>query len=152
MRELDRLRQWLDAHRDLWLDLLRIYFGFALFAKGISFIREGNALFDLVKTAEIGYGEGLIAHYVIMAHIGGGVLMALGLLTRVAAAVQLPVIAGAIVFIHRREGFFTPQMTLELTIMVLILLCLFIVAGDGRFSVNHWLHHREAERPVSKPV
>jgi putative oxidoreductase len=144
MRELARLRDWMEAHRDLWLDLLRIYFGFALFAKGISFARESNGLFDVMKTADLGYGDGLLAHYVIMVHIVGGLLMAMGLLTRLAAAAQMPVIIGAIILIHRKEGFFTPAMTLEFTILVLALLGLFLVAGSGKFSVEHWLWHRES--------
>jgi putative oxidoreductase len=142
MEELERLRRWLDAHRELWLDLLRVYFGFALFAKGVAFALEGSTLFDTVQSANIGFGEGAIAHYVIVAHIGGGLFLGLGLLTRLMAAIQLPILAGAVFLVHRKEGLFTAQMTLEFTILVLVLLVLFTAAGAGRLSVDHWLRHR----------
>lgn len=149
MEELERLRRWLDAHRELWLDLLRVYFGFALFAKGVAFALEGNTLFDTVQSANIGFGDGMIAHYVIVAHIGGGLFLGIGLLTRLMAAVQIPILAGAVLLVHRKEGLFTAQMTLEFTILVLMLLVLFTAAGAGRLSVDHWLRHRSLA-PASK--
>jgi len=147
MQELERLRRWLDAHRDLFLDLLRIYFGFALFAKGISFAKESNELFAVVQSADLGFGEAFIVRYVVLAHLAGGLFLALGILTRAAAAVQIPVIAGAIVFVHRKEGLFTPQMTLEFTILVLFLLMMFVAAGGGRLSADHWIFHRVPATP-----
>jgi putative oxidoreductase len=149
MEGIERLRAWLDARRELWLDCLRVYLGFALLAKGISFIISGNTLFEAAH--EIGFGDALVAHYVVMAHVGGGVLLGIGLVTRLAAAVQVPVLAGAVLFVHRKEGLFTPQMTLEFTILVLALLVLFTIAGGGPLSVDHWLHRRnpaEAPKPA----
>ena len=36
----------------------------------------------------------IISHYVVMAHLAGGLMLAAGLLTRLAALVQLPVLVG----------------------------------------------------------
>ncbi len=144
MEALERLRAWLDARRELWLDFLRVYLGLALLAKGISFIRQGTVLFDAVQQTQLGFSDGMIAHYVVLAHVGGGLLLALGLVTRLAAAIQIPVLAGAVLLVHGKEGLFTPQMTLEFTILVLALLVLFTVAGGGPLSVDHWLHRRSA--------
>jgi uncharacterized membrane protein YphA (DoxX/SURF4 family) len=150
MEGIERLRRWLDARRDLWLDLLRVYVGFALFAKGVAFVRQGNLLFEQVRESGVGFSEGLIAHYVVLAHIGGGLLLGIGLITRLAAAIQIPVLAGAVLFVHRQEGLFTPAMTLELTILVLVLLVLFTVAGGGPVSVDEWLRRRSVVPPPIK--
>jgi uncharacterized membrane protein YphA (DoxX/SURF4 family) len=144
MESIERLRRWIDARRELWTDLLRIYLGIALLAKGISVVRQGSVLFEQLNRAGLGYSEGLIEHYVVIAHIAGGLLMAFGLVTRLAAAIQIPVLAGAVLLVHRREGLFTPQMTLELTILVLVLLVLFAVRGAGRLSVDAWMRRRSA--------
>jgi uncharacterized membrane protein YphA (DoxX/SURF4 family) len=150
MEGIERLRRWLDARRDLWLDLLRVYVGFALFAKGVAFVRQGNALFEQVREAGVGFSEGLIAHYVVLAHIGGGLLLGIGLITRLAAAIQIPVLVGAVVLVHAREGLFTQAMTLELSVLVLVLLGLFTAAGGGPISVDAWLRKRSVVPPPTK--
>ena len=147
MEALERLRHWLDARRALWLDLLRIYLGCALFLKGIFFIWQGSVLFEAVQQTKIGFADGLIAHYVFLAHVGGGFLLALGLVTRLAAALQIPVLAGAVLLVHRQEGLFTPQMTLEFTMLVLVLLAVFTVAGGGPLSADEWLRRRSGAVP-----
>ncbi len=46
------------------------------------------------------------AWYLILAHGVGGVLLILGVLTRWAALVNLPIMAGAFFLVHLRHGFF----------------------------------------------
>lgn len=144
MGSLERLRHWLDSHRAVWLDLLRIYMGFALFVKGVAFVRQGNYLVETVRQTQLGLGEGLVADYVLVAHLAGGALLCVGLFTRFAAAIQIPVLAGAAFLVHRTEGFFAPAMTLEFTLLVLALLILFTAAGGGPLSVDAWLRRRHA--------
>jgi putative oxidoreductase len=134
-----KLRQWIDAHREDALDALRIYLGFALFAKGIAFIGQMESLTDAVRATELGYASGLLAHYVVVAHIGGGLLLGVGLVTRLAAAAQIPVLAGAAVFVHAKGGLFTPAMTLEFTLLVLFLLVTYTVIGARRWSFDSYL-------------
>jgi uncharacterized membrane protein YphA (DoxX/SURF4 family) len=138
MEALRRLRAWLDGHHELALDLVRIYLGFALFAKGVAFIRQGMSTLESVTMNAVGFGEGMLAHYVVLAHIGGGLLLAVGLVTRLAAAVQIPVLVGAVLFVHAKEGLFTSAMTLELTLLVLFLLIVFTFAGSGRLSLDRY--------------
>jgi putative oxidoreductase len=44
--------------------------------------------------------------YLILAHGLGGIMLILGLLVRWAALANIPIIAGALWFVHLREGFF----------------------------------------------
>lgn len=140
MAYLESTRQWIDAHRDLALEVLRVYLGVALFAKGIAFIGQISALEEMARAGPE-FGRALVAHYVIVAHIAGGLLMAIGLITRLAAAVQVPILAGAVFFVHASDGFFT-NMQLELDLLVLVLLTVYAFVGGGRWSVDRWLATR----------
>jgi uncharacterized membrane protein YphA (DoxX/SURF4 family) len=138
MERVERISQWIDAHRDQALDVIRIYLGLALFAKGVAFIGHMMELSEEVRIA-VGFAPAVLAHFVVAAHLAGGLLMAVGLVTRLAAAVQLPVVAGAIVFVHAKQGLFTDAMTLELSLLVLFLLGVYTVVGARHFSVDAYL-------------
>jgi putative oxidoreductase len=131
-----KARAWLDDRRATILDLVRIYLGVALFIQGCTFIHNDSLLLDSVGAAHIPFSYALIHHYVVIAHLGGGALMAAGLLTRIAAAVQLPALAGAVVFVHLPNGLFTRAQTLEFTLLVLFLLVVFRypLAGSPRLA------------------
>ena len=77
-----------------------------------------------------------IGHYVVMAHLFGGPMLAMGLLTRTAALVQIPVVLGAVLLVHTRESLFSASPNLELSMLVLTALGVFAVFGAGRLSVD----------------
>jgi uncharacterized membrane protein YphA (DoxX/SURF4 family) len=107
----------------------------------VAFVMQGmNVLEEMAS--RVGFGEAMLAHYVVTAHIGGGLLLAVGLATRAAAAVQIPVLAGAAIFVHGQEGLFTASMRLELSLLVLFLLVLFALVGAGRLSADHYVFGR----------
>jgi uncharacterized membrane protein YphA (DoxX/SURF4 family) len=54
----------------------------------------------------------------------------------VGAAIQIPNLLGAVVFVHLKAGLFTEQQTLEFTLLVLFLLSLITVVGAGRLSID----------------
>lgn len=148
--QLQRAQGWVDAHRDVLLDGLRIYLGLALMAKGISFARDHAALVGLTERTSQVWIEGMASQYVVPVHIFGGFLIAIGLITRTAAIFNLPILLGAVLFVHGREGFFRTG-ALELDVLVLFLLVLFAVAGSGRASVDHYLATHESRRPLGRP-
>jgi uncharacterized membrane protein YphA (DoxX/SURF4 family) len=124
--------------RDLWLEAIRIYVGIALFIKGIAFMRQGEHLFEALRSSHVNMGTGVLAHYVILAHLGGGLLLAAGLATRFAAILQLPALIGA-VFLGMRTGIFSTG--LELSALVLFLLVVFAFVGGGRWSLDWSISH-----------
>jgi uncharacterized membrane protein YphA (DoxX/SURF4 family) len=143
---MESWRHWrdrLEAHRQDGLDLIRIYLGFALFAKGVAFVMQGMHVLEEMA-ARVGFAEAMLAHYVVGAHIAGGLLLAIGLATRVAALVQVPVLLGAVLFVHGGEGLFTQAMRLELGLLVLFLLVLFTLVGSGRLSADQYVFRRTA--------
>ncbi len=130
---------WIEARRHLCFELMRIYLGIALFTKGIFFVMEREVLADILQRSGVTLGQMYLLHYIPMAHLAGGALLAVGLLTRVSALFQIPVLAGAVFLVHLREGLFTHGQSLELTALVLFLLALIVFHGGGALSVDHYI-------------
>jgi putative oxidoreductase len=139
------MRAWLEQRRDLWIDVLRIYLGIGLFIRGLIFFTSGDQLLFHNFAGGDAYAmlsSGFVMHYVVLAHMCGGTLLAFGLLTRLAAAVQVPVLIGAVIA-HSADGVFALGQSLEFAALVLVILLFIIVAGPGRFSVDHYTFRRK---------
>jgi len=119
------------------LDMLRIFLGGALAIKGIYFIINMQELETL--TGQIGQFQNLTAWYVIFAHVVGGISIALGFATRFACAVNIPVLLGAILFVHRSSPLFGGGQELQFSMLVLACLGVLAWAGNGKFSLDHLL-------------
>jgi uncharacterized membrane protein YphA (DoxX/SURF4 family) len=69
----------------------------------------------------------------------GGTFIILGLLTRISAWAQIPILIGAIIFInlnsHLSQGF----SELFLSFLVLVLSAWFAWVGGGKFSMDHYV-------------
>ncbi len=125
-----------EPHEDYALDLIRIFLGIALFVRGYLFMSDQTLLQNFI--AERGFlVGGLVIHYVILAHLYGGFIMALGLMTRIAALIQIPVLVGA-VYLHFTEGLLNQGQSLELSVLVLFLLCVIYVFGPGPLSLDYY--------------
>lgn len=141
-----RVREWVDAHRDWCFDLLRIYLGCGLLAKGVLFASSPDMLTGWWQQGGMQAVPVLLAHCVVLAHLCGGFMMAIGLLTRVAAAAQIPILFSAVFFVHREEGLFSRAQNLEFSLLVLFLLVLVFLHGSGRWSADRYLFAKQRER------
>lgn len=119
-------------------EMLRVYFGLSLFFKGIYFIGHMTDLFQHISH-RFQYVDFILAHYVVLAHIVGGLFVSLGLFTRWACLANVPVLFSAIVFVKLRTGLFSAGAEFELAVMVLMLLLYFIVQGSGGFSLDSYI-------------
>ncbi|HTJ81733.1 MAG TPA: DoxX family protein, partial [Polyangiaceae bacterium] len=129
---------WASSHRDVALDVMRIYLGTALFVRGVLIIDNPQLVGNYVTHVDW-FWPYLVAHYVAMAHFGGGALLALGLVTRLAAAIQVPALVGAVFFVHIHDGLMSQSQSLELAVLVLFMLLVFMVFGAGRLSLDRYL-------------
>ena len=134
---------WQDP--SVGLDLIRIYLGIGLTARGALFISHPEVLLDFLKRSHSWFVPLAAAQYVVAAHLCGGILLALGLGTRLAAAVQIPPLLGAVLFVHIGEGLLTAGQSLEFATLVLAMLSAFTVFGSGRLSLEAWIAKRNAE-------
>ena len=137
---MQRLIAWADAHRDNWLDCVRIYLGLGLFARGLLLITNTSTGYVVELIQRSGQGwltQGAILHYVMLAHFVGGLLLTIGFMTRLAALAQVPILVGAVFVIHGQDGLFALGQSLEFSALVLVLLCVFTVAGAGKLSLDY---------------
>jgi putative oxidoreductase len=147
MNVLQRLGHWGDTHHPRWVDLVRIGLGIFLCHKGIEFLQDMSSMMN-VLSGSFSFGSFtmlLLGHYIVFAHLLGGVLLVLGMLTRFACLIQLPVLLGAIIFVNAKEGLWQPFSELWLSILVFGLLVYFLIAGNGPWSFD-----RMSEEPEKK--
>jgi putative oxidoreductase len=138
MNYVQRLEHWGDTHHPKWIDLLRIILGIFLCFKGIEFANNMSSVLNLM-TGQVPFSSFMVMilfHYIVFAHLLGGVLLALGMLTRFACIIQLPILLGAIFFINLSPEVMRPFSELFLSILVLLLLIYFLVVGSGPWSLD----------------
>ena len=68
----------------------------------------------------------------------GGFFIVIGLFTRWAALIQIPILLGAVFFVNVPKGIFAGQSELGLSIIILLLLCFFFVEGGGPISMDDY--------------
>jgi uncharacterized membrane protein YphA (DoxX/SURF4 family) len=134
---------WRDP--SIGLDVIRIYLGVGLMVRGALFISNPDVLIHFLRQSSSWFIPLAVSQYVVAAHLCGGILLALGLGTRVAAAVQIPPLIGAVLFVHIGEGLLTAGQSLEFAALVLAMLSAFTVFGAGKVSLDAWLPKRNAE-------
>ena len=142
----------LDAGRNIPYALIRVFLGFALFIRGWVFIRDQEALMHLIVESGLDwFWPALLVHYITLAHLVGGLMLVVGLLTRAAAISQLPILIGAVFFVHLQEGLFAAGQSLELAALVLFLLAVVAAFGSGELSMDAYLKRREHVKPPAEP-
>lgn len=142
----NRLSAWIDTHSHFLLDLIRIYLGIGLLIKGIFYLQNPAAM-GTTGAANWLATAAQAAPYI---HILGGLLLALGVFTRLAAIIQIPIVAIALFSLH------LPNMTVsmqareavEFSALVLFLLAIFAIVGAGPLSIAEKFHFRHDFAPA----
>ncbi len=99
--------------------------------------------------SRMGYPASLgtvLAWYLIAAHMGGGVLIVIGLWTRWAALANVPPLASAVLLLHFNQGFFMRVIEVapgrnvvggyEYSLTVLVATVALVLLGSGAASVD----------------
>ena len=136
MNLVQRVEHWGDTHHPQWLDIVRIALGAFLCYKGVEFLYNMGAMLSLItnKMAFGSFSSMLMSNYIAFAHILGGILLILGVLTRFACLIQIPILLGAIFFVNMNQEMYRPLSELALSVVVLLLLVLFLVVGNGKWK------------------
>lgn len=154
MGKIERCKLWLQAHDDLFMDLVRVYIGAGLFVKAFYLLHHREYLTQVIgDSGNMWFAPAAVAQYVIIAHMIGGVLLAFGLLTRLAALAQLPILAGAVFYVYLPHmTTVEPRQSLEYSALVAFLLACQVVFGAGRWSLDYVLSRkREPAEAVVVP-
>jgi uncharacterized membrane protein YphA (DoxX/SURF4 family) len=125
--------QWFEEHKNLSYALLRIFIGTALFFRGLLFIFDPAKLTSLAGSEQYFWMYSFIA----IVHLIGGALLAVGFFTRLAALIQIPILFGAVFFVHLKQGLLQSGQSLELSVMVLFVLVIFFLFGAGELSIDN---------------
>ncbi|MGO1521896.1 MAG: DoxX family protein, partial [Sphingobacterium sp.] len=84
MNLIQRIEHWGDTHHPRWVDVVRIALGVLIFAKGVSFIMDRESVAVLIEQTHFQLSIWSAVHYVVFAHLVGGIFIALGFSTRLA--------------------------------------------------------------------
>jgi uncharacterized membrane protein YphA (DoxX/SURF4 family) len=76
----------------------------------------------------------LLGHYVVFAHLLGGLALILGMFTRAACIVQIPILVAAVLFVNSNTTMMQPYWEIVSSVVVLILLVYFMIVGNGPLS------------------
>jgi len=140
MNLIEKFENWGDRHHPKWLDIIRIALGVFLCYKGVDFLRNTSSLISLMtlRSPFSSFVIILLGHYVAFAHIIGGFFLAIGMFTRAACIIQIPILLGAIIFINinATRDAFSPYSELFLSIIVFLLLVYFMIIGNGPLSLK----------------
>ena len=139
MNRFQKIEAWGDTHQGKWLAIVRILLGLIIFFKGLYFVQNTEAMHEMIANSAVSLYAIMLTHYVAVAHLVGGVLIAIGLITRGAILFQIPVLIGAIIFVNAEKGFYSIHSELGMSILILALLLFFLVFGSGKFSVDEFM-------------
>ena len=135
---LHRIEIWGDKHHPRWLDFVRIALGLFLCFKAIHFLTNMSIIQDLLsqKLSFGAFAIVMLGHFIVFAHLIGGICLILGVLTRFACLIQIPILIGAVIFINLSKDMFRPYSEILLSIVVLLLLIYFLIIGNGPLSMK----------------
>lgn len=136
---MSQLQQWSTTHHPRWLVFLRVILGLCLFAKGVSFLSDSLQLQQLIEGSSL-QNYPWLPQFITWVNLLGGALIVMGLFTRLSCLIQIPILIGAIVFIHFKRGMYAVDTDLNFTIVILVLLCVFFVEGGGKISLDNYFN------------
>lgn len=138
MNLLLRIGQWGERHHPRWVDYIRVLLGVFLIYKGIDFLVHMGRLTSMLaagkKFSDFVYL--LAGHYVVFAHLIGGLALVLGMFVRAACLIQIPVLLGAVFFVNSNREMLQPYAEVITSIVVLLLLIYFLIAGNGSLAMK----------------
>jgi putative oxidoreductase len=135
---VQRVHHWHESRHIFFNLALRIVVGLLLMLKGIYFVSNSQHLEAMVRDTSQAWAVNFMVSYITFAHMFGGAFIILGLLTRAAVVLQLPIIIGALYYNLAPTAFGTGA-ELFLSIVVLVLLVYLLVNGSGRVSMDDYL-------------
>jgi uncharacterized membrane protein YphA (DoxX/SURF4 family) len=136
MGRIKTLNKWANAHTYYALDLLRILLGVFLIYKMAIFMSNQEAFSEVIRPFQDWPGSWMIMHYIVGAHFVGGIFIIIGLLTRWAAALQIPILLGAVMVNFLGEW---QSGQFFLAFAVLLVCLFFLLYGSGKHSVDYYL-------------
>jgi uncharacterized membrane protein YphA (DoxX/SURF4 family) len=114
--------------------LLRIVLGGALFIKGVDFIRNKVVLKQVIAETDLLEKFSVLESAIPWIHILGGVLIIIGMYTRLVIFIQIPLVIGAIILLYNAKNASFYSIEMIFAVIILIMLLIYLKFGDGFYS------------------
>lgn len=117
-----------------WIFILRFVLGLSLILKGYNFIKDNQQLQH--SFAESGFLKNAtwLISVIPWLHLIGGILILVGLFTRLASVIQIPILFGAVIFVNLKD---TGGADLPFSFLILVLVVVFTFVGAGNLSMDN---------------
>lgn len=138
MGTLQQIKTWSTTHHPRWLVLPRVALGICLFVKGISFISNTVNLESLLTEANVRLTDAWLPLVITWLHLLCGFLIIIGLLTRWAVLLMIPILLGAIILVNAPKGVFAAESEFGFSLIVLLMLIFFFIEGGGPLSLDDY--------------
>jgi putative oxidoreductase len=138
MNLVHKIEHWGDTHHPKVLDVVRVVLGVFLLVKGITFMENTSYLRGIITDQQVIDVSPdmlmILVYYVAFAHMVGGILISMGILTRLGCIIQIPILVGAVLL----TGIFQEPINTMVwpSVTALVLLVLFTVLGSGPWSLD----------------
>ena len=116
-----------------WIFILRIVVGFSLILKAYTFFSKPDILQNAFNASGFLSATAWLIPLIPWINLIGGILLVVGLFTRLAALVQIPLMFGAILFVNLKD---TATADLPFSFLILVLVVVFSFIGGGYFSLD----------------
>jgi putative oxidoreductase len=116
---------------------IRIFTGLFLILDGIHIISHSVQLEETLKQAMSVSQANLLINYIGFAHLFAGAFIILGLITRVAIAIQIPAVLAEMYYIQPPNSFLGDWEIIAFTVLLGLLIYLF-GTGSGKFSMDYY--------------
>lgn len=126
-------------HHTRWMDIVRICLGIFLCYKGIEFLMNMSDLIGLMGNSNMGsnsFSVVLLGQFIVIVNLMGGLLIALGLHTRLACLIQIPILIAAVIILYN-HGSVVSTVSLITTVITLLLVIFFAIIGNGPWSLSN---------------
>jgi uncharacterized membrane protein YphA (DoxX/SURF4 family) len=143
MNLVQQIIKWEHPRHKILVLVLRVILGIIITFKGVVLINNFEYLDSLLRHRTPGAGISFWIYYIVFAHLLGGIFIIVGLVTRVATLIQVPILAAAVFFINPGEHGFVLNGEFALSLLVLCMLFYFLFKGAGEISMDNYLKNHE---------
>lgn len=144
MGMLHQIDHWSATHHPRWLVVIRVVLGVCLIIKGMAFMNNTVILESFIASSGVDTGTSWLPLTITWLHLICGLFIIIGLATRIACLIMVPILIGAVFFVNAPQGIFTADSEFGYSLAVLFLLIFFVIEGSGPVSLDRYFNKRNA--------
>ena len=120
-----------SIHLPILVDFLRIALGGFITCKGIVFVGNFDSFTANIQSVGWVFVAAHLAHAIIFVYMAGGIILICGALTRWMCLLNIPILAGAVIFNYKQM--LTADNYMEFPMAVVLV----AITGSGKFPLDY---------------